>query len=58
VYAQGIDLKNPAIASPIGMGCKVCERRGCPQRAFPPLAHKLSVSENESAFEPSPFRDR
>jgi predicted transcriptional regulator len=38
------------------MGCKVCERSHCPQRAFPPLGHKLEVDENETLFEPYPFR--
>ena len=35
VYAKGLDLLDPAAATPIGMGCKVCERPACPQRAFP-----------------------
>ena len=56
VYAEGLDLKNPQTATPIGMGCKVCERSHCPQRAFPPLGHKLDVDENETLFEPYPFR--
>jgi predicted transcriptional regulator len=55
VYAQGLDLKNPDAATPIGMGCKVCERKHCPQRAFPPIGHRLAVNENESLFEPYPF---
>lgn len=37
VYAQGLDLHNPGRVTPIGPGCKVCERRDCVQRAFPPL---------------------
>jgi len=55
VYAQGLDLKNPEAATPIGMGCKVCERKNCPQRAFPPIGRKLMVNEHESLFEPYPF---
>lgn len=54
VYSQGLDLKDPRVPTPIGMGCKVCERRDCPQRAFPPMGRKLTVDENESRFEPYP----
>jgi predicted transcriptional regulator len=52
VYAQGLDLRDPRAATPIGMGCKVCERAHCPQRAFPPIGRALSASENEARFEP------
>lgn len=38
VYAKGLDLKDPEVPTPIGMGCKVCERVACPQRAFPSSA--------------------
>lgn len=37
VYSKGLDLSDPASATPIGTGCKVCERPACPQRAFPSL---------------------
>lgn len=52
VYARGLDLQDPAAATPIGMGCKVCERHGCPQRAFPFVGRALAVDEHESAFAP------
>jgi len=39
---------------PIGMGCKVCEREACPQRAFPPIGRALDVNENRSRFAPYP----
>jgi predicted transcriptional regulator len=35
VYARGLDLQDPRAATPIGTGCKVCERNDCAQRAFP-----------------------
>lgn len=35
VYSKGLDLQDPGVATPIGSGCKVCERQDCPQRAFP-----------------------
>jgi XRE family transcriptional regulator, fatty acid utilization regulator len=56
VYSQGLDLEDPNAPTPIGAGCKVCERTGCPQRAFPPIGHTLVVDENERRFEPYPVR--
>ncbi len=52
VYAQGLDLADLAAATPIGPGCKVCERRGCGQRAFPALGRPLRVDEDERSAEP------
>lgn len=52
VYSDGLDLKNPAAATPIGIGCRLCERPACPQRAFPPVGRTLHVDENRSAFAP------
>ncbi|MDD2547491.1 MAG: short-chain fatty acyl-CoA regulator family protein [Burkholderiaceae bacterium] len=55
VYAKGLDLHDPDIATPIGMGCKVCERDQCPQRAFPFIGRALDVDENQSRFSPYGF---
>ncbi len=52
VYSQGIDVLDPAAATPIGMGCKVCERPDCPQRAFPPFGRALHIDETRSRFAP------
>ncbi|MDR0260365.1 MAG: short-chain fatty acyl-CoA regulator family protein [Comamonas sp.] len=52
VYAKGIALEDPEAATPIGMGCKVCERTQCPQRAFPYVGKGLDVNENASRFTP------
>ena len=54
VYAQGLNLSDPAAAVPIGMGCKVCERADCPQRAFPPIGKAIAVDERRSGFAPYP----
>lgn len=51
VYAHGLNI-DPSLATPIGMGCKVCERSACPQRAFPPIGRDLNVDETRSYFEP------
>jgi predicted transcriptional regulator/transcriptional regulator with XRE-family HTH domain len=52
VYAKGLDLSDPEAATPIGMGCKVCEREQCPQRAFPFIGRPLRVDINQSRFTP------
>ncbi|MFG1400519.1 short-chain fatty acyl-CoA regulator family protein [Xanthobacter sediminis] len=52
VYSRGLALADPAAATPIGAGCKVCERPACPQRAFPLIGRPLAVDENRSAFTP------
>lgn len=52
VYADGLDLANPAAFVPIGPGCKVCEREGCPQRAFPAIGKPLEVDPYRSRFTP------
>jgi predicted transcriptional regulator len=52
VYAKGLDLGDPDAATHIGMGCKVCERHQCPQRAFPYVGKGLHVDENASRFAP------
>ncbi|WP_033343251.1 short-chain fatty acyl-CoA regulator family protein [Catenuloplanes japonicus] len=54
VYSTGLDLDDTA-AVPIGAGCRVCERSGCPQRAFPQTGRQLAISENRSAFTPYPL---
>jgi len=52
VYAKGLDLADAGAATPIGAGCRVCDRRGCPQRAFPALGKRLRVDANERPREP------
>jgi predicted transcriptional regulator len=56
VYAKGLDLGDARVATPIGAGCKVCERPACPQRAFPPVGRTLAIDENRSRFAPYPVR--
>lgn len=52
VYARGLDLYDPKLATRIGPGCKVCERPACPQRAFPMVGRTLDVSASEARFAP------
>ena len=46
VYADDLDLKNDAAYQPIGVSCRICERRYCHQRALPPLERPLTVDPN------------
>ncbi len=52
VYSRGLALDDPSAATPIGVGCKVCERPSCPQRAFPLIGRALVVDESRSGFTP------
>ncbi|WP_100253481.1 short-chain fatty acyl-CoA regulator family protein [Methylobacterium sp. UNC300MFChir4.1] len=52
VYAKGLDLSDPNAATPIGAGCKVCEREACVQRAFPFVGRPLAVDETRSLHAP------
>jgi hypothetical protein len=55
VYSDGLDLANPASLTPIGPGCKVCDRENCPQRAFPAIGKPLEIDGNQSRFIPYVF---
>ncbi|WP_328917700.1 MULTISPECIES: short-chain fatty acyl-CoA regulator family protein [unclassified Streptomyces] len=57
VYSDGLDLGNAAAATPIGMGCRICERLDCPQRAVPPLGRTLAIDENSTTFVPYPSEE-
>jgi predicted transcriptional regulator/transcriptional regulator with XRE-family HTH domain len=52
VYSQGIVQHDPAARTLIGAGCKVCERAGCSQRAFPPIMKTLVIDDRQSSFAP------
>lgn len=52
VYGDGLDLDDSNPGTPIGAGCRVCERVNCPQRAFPPLGKQLDISEHQSSVSP------
>ncbi|UGQ11707.1 short-chain fatty acyl-CoA regulator family protein [Yinghuangia sp. ASG 101] len=56
VYADGLALDDPRAATPIGMGCRVCERHDCPQRANPAAGNRLAVDENRTTA--TPYRVR
>ncbi|BBX66816.1 acetate metabolism transcriptional regulator RamB [Mycolicibacterium psychrotolerans] len=54
VYSEGLDVGGGphTSATPIGAGCRVCERDNCPQRAFPALGRALDIDEHRSTVSP------
>jgi predicted transcriptional regulator/DNA-binding XRE family transcriptional regulator len=56
VYSAGLNPHDPFGATPIGVGCKVCERTQCPQRAFPPVGQKLDIDPDRGTFIPYPIQ--
>lgn len=58
VYSEGIALDDPGAAVPIGLGCRICERRECVQRARPPAGGRLSIDENRRTYVPYPVLRR
>jgi len=55
IYATGLDLTHEEAARPIGVNCRICERRDCRQRAFPPIGSTISIDENSRGFVPYQF---
>ncbi len=43
VYADHMDTETTAAFEPIGISCRICDRKNCHQRSVPPLERKLSV---------------
>jgi hypothetical protein len=54
VYARGIDL-DAGDATPVGLGCELCERVACRQRARPPAGRRLIVDEKQRGPNPVQF---
>jgi XRE family transcriptional regulator, fatty acid utilization regulator len=52
VYSMGLRLDDPGTRTPIGAGCKICDRTAFPQRAFPCITTPSKVDENVSTFAP------
>ena len=43
VYADGMDLAGDSQMVPIGVGCRICPRMECGQRAHPPADHRFEL---------------
>ena len=42
-YADGMDLQDKKLETPIGTSCRICPRVDCEQRAFPPIDKELKL---------------
>ena len=52
VYADNLDLDNDNAFEPIGISCRICERRTCHQRSVPPLERRLSINTDQRGVLP------
>ncbi len=43
VFTDGLDISRDEAFEPIGISCRICERKECHQRSVPPLERHLSV---------------
>lgn len=55
VYSDGLDLKGRF--EPIGISCRICERRDCHQRSVPPLERRLKVDPDRRGLLPYEIAD-
>lgn len=51
-YADHLDIASPAAFEPIGISCRICERRDCHQRSVPPLERRLRVDPDRRGILP------
>ncbi len=55
VYSRGLDLTHPDV-TPIGPGCRTCDRLRCPQRSSPRVGRALLVDATRGRFVPYPTK--
>jgi predicted transcriptional regulator len=56
VYGDGIDITTAAVG--IGLSCRLCDRQDCRSRAFPPIAHRLTIDPQMTSASPYKFEAR
>ncbi|KEP70821.1 Cro/Cl family transcriptional regulator [Thioclava dalianensis] len=52
IYADDMELINPKAYEPIGISCRICERKNCHQRSVPPLERRLHVDPDHRGLLP------
>jgi XRE family transcriptional regulator, fatty acid utilization regulator len=57
VYTDDLDLNRPHAFEPIGISCRICERRNCHQRSVPPLERRLRVDPDRRGLLPYTIED-
>ncbi|MBJ3786659.1 helix-turn-helix domain-containing protein [Devosia sediminis] len=45
IYSDGIDFSSQQQVVPIGVGCRICPRMECGQRAHPPAYHRFRIDD-------------
>jgi predicted transcriptional regulator/transcriptional regulator with XRE-family HTH domain len=53
VYGDGLNLATAAVG--IGLSCRLCDRQDCRSRAFPPIAHRLTLDPQTTSASPYKF---
>ena len=51
IYGRDVDIARTRF-EPIGIACRICERRNCPQRSVPPLAASIAVNADRRMIVP------
>ncbi len=52
VYADGMDVSQDSAYEPIGISCRICERKDCHQRSVPPLERRLTINSDQRGVLP------
>ncbi|NSY38571.1 short-chain fatty acyl-CoA regulator family protein [Leisingera sp. ANG59] len=52
VYADGLDVSQDNAYEPIGISCRICERKDCHQRSVPPLERRLTINTDQRGVLP------
>ncbi|MEX0301443.1 MAG: short-chain fatty acyl-CoA regulator family protein [Leisingera sp.] len=52
VYADNLDVSNDSAYEPIGISCRICERKDCHQRSVPPLERRLTINTDQRGVLP------
>ncbi|GAA6190609.1 Cro/Cl family transcriptional regulator [Phaeobacter gallaeciensis] len=52
VYADNMDVSNDSAYEPIGISCRICERKTCHQRSVPPLERRLTINADQRSILP------
>lgn len=52
VYADNLDMSHATAYEPIGISCRICERKTCHQRSIPPLERRLTINNDQRGVLP------
>ncbi len=52
VYADNLEMSHATAYEPIGISCRICERKTCHQRSIPPLERRLTINNDQRGVLP------